>query len=210
MSEGDAYWPYFTLGQVYFALKNYELAEKNLVNANEISKHRKDLHNQKAAAKILSDIYSAKGNISKSNEFLVVYYQMKDSLDKMANAEELLYKELNYENEKKEALLKAEQERQNSIHDEEQKKQRIITYSVTVGLFLVGLFAFFAIRSLKNSRRINKIIAQQKTEVEGQKRLIEEKQTEILDSIRYARRIQHSLLPTEKYIDKVTKKVTKT
>lgn len=35
-----------------------------------------------------------------------------------------------------------------------------------------------------------------------QKRIIEEKQKEVMDSIRYAKRIQTSLLPTEKYIDK--------
>lgn len=37
--------------------------------------------------------------------------------------------------------------------------------------------------------------------------LIEEKQKEILDSIRYAKRIQQSLLPTEKYIDKTLKRL---
>lgn len=36
---------------------------------------------------------------------------------------------------------------------------------------------------------------------------VEEKQKEILDSIRYAKRIQQSLLPTEKYIDKKLKEL---
>jgi hypothetical protein len=46
--------------------------------------------------------------------------------------------------------------------------------------------------------------ARQKAEkqLSEQKKLIEEKQKEILDSIRYARRIQRSLLPTEKYISR--------
>jgi len=39
----------------------------------------------------------------------------------------------------------------------------------------------------------------------AQKELLEEKQKEILDSIRYAKRIQTSLLPTERYLDKVFK-----
>ena len=38
----------------------------------------------------------------------------------------------------------------------------------------------------------------------------EEKQKEILDSIRYAKRIQHSLLPNEKYISKSLDKLNKT
>ena len=42
----------------------------------------------------------------------------------------------------------------------------------------------------------------QKKEVEQQKQLVEENQKEIIDSITYARRIQSSLLPSEKYIEK--------
>jgi tetratricopeptide (TPR) repeat protein len=38
--------------------------------------------------------------------------------------------------------------------------------------------------------------------ISEQKLILEEKQKEILDSIRYAKRIQSSLLPTEKYIEK--------
>ena len=44
-------------------------------------------------------------------------------------------------------------------------------------------------------------------EVETQKQKVEEKQKEILDSIQYAKRIQVSLLPTEKYIDKTLKRL---
>ena len=40
-----------------------------------------------------------------------------------------------------------------------------------------------------------------------QKALIEEKQKEIIDSIRYARRIQRSQLPNEKYIDKTLERM---
>jgi len=36
-----------------------------------------------------------------------------------------------------------------------------------------------------------------------------EKQKDILDSIRYAKRIQQSLLPNEKYLDKNLKRLTK-
>jgi hypothetical protein len=48
--------------------------------------------------------------------------------------------------------------------------------------------------------RCMKFMDQQKKQVEEQKRLIEEKNKDITDSILYARRIQHSLMPTEKHI----------
>lgn len=46
-------------------------------------------------------------------------------------------------------------------------------------------------------------------EIGNQKQLIEEKNKDILDSIRYAKRIQTSLLPTEKYIDRILTKTDK-
>jgi len=56
------------------------------------------------------------------------------------------------------------------------------------------------INRLRKTKR--EVIAKNK-EIELQKRLLEEKQKEIIDSITYAKRIQRSLLPTEKYIDRI-------
>lgn len=50
-------------------------------------------------------------------------------------------------------------------------------------------------------------IATAKKSITEQKQIIEEKQKEIIDSINYAKRIQNSLLPTEKYIDKSFKRL---
>ncbi len=50
-------------------------------------------------------------------------------------------------------------------------------------------------------RSVN-FMTMQSRQIKKQKDLVEEKQKEILDSIHYAKRIQKSLLPTEKYIDK--------
>jgi hypothetical protein len=69
------------------------------------------------------------------------------------------------------------------------------------------LVAFLIFRSYRIKKKSNEIITQQKFEVEKQKELVEEKQKEILDSIHYAKRIQQSLLPTKKYIDKTLKRL---
>jgi len=45
-----------------------------------------------------------------------------------------------------------------------------------------------------------------KQTINQQKKIIEEKNKDIIDSIRYARRIQNALLPSDKYIDKEMKK----
>ena len=78
------------------------------------------------------------------------------------------------------------------------------------------MFAIFIFRSLRIARkqkdiiRIRKnILEQQKMEVEFQRQIVEEHQKDIIDSITYARRIQRSLLPTEKYIEKTLSRLRK-
>lgn len=48
----------------------------------------------------------------------------------------------------------------------------------------------------------NDEILKQKSEIEFQKKAIEEKSKEVTDSIHYAKRIQQSLLPSDKVIEK--------
>ena len=95
---------------------------------------------------------------------------------------------MNFNFEKKEAALKAEQEKKDAV-------SRIVIYSVSGGFLVVLLLAVFIFRGYKQKKRANHIITEQKL-------IVEEKQKEIIDSINYAKRIQQSLLPTEKYIAK--------
>ena len=64
----------------------------------------------------------------------------------------------------------------------------------------------FVINRFRVTNKQKKIIEEQKGIVEKQKEIVEEKQKEVLDSIHYAKRIQLSLLPQEKYIDKIQRK----
>jgi serine phosphatase RsbU (regulator of sigma subunit) len=55
-------------------------------------------------------------------------------------------------------------------------------------------------RSNRQKQLANKIITQQKNEVEEQKHLVEEKNKEITDSINYAKRIQSAILPQPRLV----------
>ena len=75
-----------------------------------------------------------------------------------------------------------------------------------IGLLLIGILVY-AYKSNLQKKKANKIILNQKLEVEKQRNLIEEKakelverQKEIIQSIEYSKRIQDSLLPTNAYI----------
>ena len=79
-------------------------------------------------------------------------------------------------------------------------------------LVLVG----FVIRGNVQRKKANTLLAvqneeinKQKLEIEQQKHIVEEQQKEVLDSIRYAKRIQNAHLPNEKYILKSIERLKK-
>jgi tetratricopeptide (TPR) repeat protein len=164
---------------------------------------------------LLSELYETTG---RHKEALIQYKKaiaLKDTIFSQENKKELVRKEMNFEFDKKEAITKAENEKQNAIAEEKNRMQKIVIWSVTGGFLLVLVFAGLIFRSLRVTRKQKNIIELQKNEVsrqkdiadelrlisEKQKHIVEEKQKEIVDSITYAKRIQTALLTSEEYID---------
>ena len=127
---------------------------------------------------------------------------IRDTIFSEENKKQLVRKEMNYEFDKKEAATKAEQDKKDAVTTAEKQRQKVITYSVSVGLLLVLLLALFIFRGYRQKQRANTIITQQKEEVEKQKKLVEEKNKDITDSINYAKRIQEAFLIPESEIKK--------
>ncbi len=114
-----------------------------------------------------------------------------------------LKQELKYEYEKKAAadsLRVAEEKKLTTIKLKQEQTQRYYLYG---GLGLTIFFGIFMFNRFKITDRQKSVIEEQKLIVEKQKHIVDEKQKEILDSIRYAKRIQQSLLPTDKYLDRI-------
>lgn len=151
------------------------------------------------SANILKRIFQKQNKYKEAFEMFELEIQMKDSIKNEETQKATLKKQLQYDYEKKEAVAEAEHKselkNQEIIATEKNRKQKLITTFVIVGLLIVLLFAGFVFRSLRITRK-------QKLLIEKQKQLVEEHQKEVIDSIHYARRIQQSLLPTEKYIEK--------
>ncbi|CAN5455350.1 hypothetical protein BH10BAC1_BH10BAC1_11170 [soil metagenome] len=151
------------------------------------------------SANILKRIFQKQNKYKEAFEMFELEVKMKDSLRNEETQKATLTKQLQYDYEKKEAVAfaehKSELKNQEIIATEKNRKQKLITTFVIIGLLLVLLFAGLIFRSLRITRK-------QKRLIELQKSIVEEHQKEIIDSIHYARRIQTSLLPTEKYIEK--------
>ena len=107
---------------------------------------------------------------------------------------------MQYEFDKKEIAAKAEQDKLDAINAEEKKKQQIVIYAVAGLLVLVGVFAVFMFNRFRITQKQKAVIEEQKVLVDTAYESLHEKNKEVMDSIRYAKRIQTALITSEKYI----------
>ena len=79
--------------------------------------------------------------------------------------------------------------------------QKTILYLAAFLVLIIAIALIVAYKGNKNKQKANVLLSQQKTEINLQRELVEEKQKEILDSINYAKRIQYSLLASNKLLN---------
>jgi serine phosphatase RsbU (regulator of sigma subunit) len=137
----------------------------------------------------------ARKDYSSAYENYKLYTIAKDSIQSDENATKAVRTEMNYEFAKKQALTKLDEEKREAVHLEEAKKQRVVIYFGAGILLLVLGFALFAYRSYLQKQKANVELDDKNRKIENAYKIIEHKNTEITDSINYAKKIQQSILP---------------
>ena len=201
------------LGASYLSLaqttNNNSEKQKGLLEAENYFKEALELYQKIGQLESISEIYfdlsnldKASGKFERSLEDYKLHIQYRDSLTKLKDSEKSIRAEISYEFEKKENLSNLEQEKKQAVAKHENEKQKALLNLFIVAFVFVLLLAILIYRNNIHKQKTNKIIIQQKHEVELQKNLTEEKQLQILASINYAKRIQQSILISEQGIKK--------
>ncbi|PKL84843.1 MAG: hypothetical protein CVV22_10725 [Ignavibacteriae bacterium HGW-Ignavibacteriae-1] len=170
--------------------KAIEYSQKSI----DIYKELGELHNQSSIFKNLSDAYFVKGDFKKAFEAFKEYKTLQDSVFSMDKQKEFANLEAKRENELKDAEI--------IILQTEKKAQQFQSYLLAGGvivLFSAFGIAFFRFREKK---KLSEKLAIQKSEIENQKLLVEEKNEQIYASIRYASTIQNAILPWDAILGK--------
>ena len=144
---------------------------------------------------VLADGYSLMGDYPNAFRTHVLYSNMKDSVLNESNNKQILEMQSKYETEKKEKeieLLKQKEEIQNS----ELKNKRIVLYAVIGALFLLFILSLAVYSRYQIKQKANVKLEEQNSEIQLQKTIIEERNKDITDSIKYAKRIQEAILPS--------------
>ncbi|MDO8999023.1 MAG: tetratricopeptide repeat protein [Bacteroidota bacterium] len=189
----------YDLGQYKEAL-NY--SSRSFKIANEI----RYIENIRNSSKILYKIYKNQNNSQKALKMFELYIKMHDSINNETIRKSSIKTQMLYEYQKKsfaDSVKIAEEKKITTLQLKQEASQRYFLYG---GLSVTALLGLFMVNRFRITNKQKKLITEQKKLVEQQKQVVEEKQKEILDSIRYAKRIQISLLPSEKYLDRIFNK----
>lgn len=182
-----------TLGTMYLMNKQYALAERNLLEADTLSEALGTLDLSASIWGQLSDLYEATNRPADALNAFRNYTRLKDSVnieEANSNAEKL---ELKYEFENEKIALQKEQEKRDALAEESNKRQTLWIILISTVLLLVAGFSVFLFSRFR-------IIRRQKSIIEMQKQVVEEKSREVFDSIRYAKRIQYTLLAHDDFL----------
>jgi tetratricopeptide (TPR) repeat protein len=187
------------IGQAQLNLKNYGKAGQFLQLGLEKAHKLHQIENIKGAYEILSQLYF---ETNRYKEAFLAFREFKryyDTIYNIENAKQFDDLKTQYEVDKKAAELEQKGLEERVRHEEEIKQQKLILYFVSLAAVLVLTLLILSARGYREKKRANKIILHQKD-------LVEQKNKEVMDSINYARRIQKSLFPTEKYLQRTLSK----
>jgi tetratricopeptide (TPR) repeat protein len=144
-------------------------------------------------------VYKAVKDIDKALLYHEKWKEVSDTLHKMNTDKLLMEVEAKFRNKDKQEQIENLNDQNSTKQTEINRKNNFLVVSV--------IFIVIILVSLGTALRIQSKLKQTKQKLELKNIQIQQKQKEIVDSINYAKRIQLSLMPTEKYLEKSFEKL---
>jgi hypothetical protein len=161
----------------------------------------------------LREVYKRKGDYKKAYQMFELYKIMEDSISNENTRKATVKQQLQYEYTKKaiaDSIENLEKQKikdaQIAVQESKLKQEQTRRYALYGGLVMTGAFLIFMVNRFRVTTKQKRIIEDQKKKVDEAFSQLATKNKEVLDSIHYAKRIQSSLLPTEKFINKSLEK----
>lgn len=199
------------LGSAEYNQGNFQKAITYCMRAKELADRDSILDSQYEACLCLRESYEAIGDYKKAYEYSLISDELEDSLHNVSSMRDITQREMKYGFNKvlltdslahaeELKLQRAEKRASDAKKNAEIQRGRWLIMASIAGLVVLLLYAFILWRSNMARKRANKIIRNQKAEVELQKDIVDEKNKEIIDSITYAKRLQEAILPPQRLV----------
>jgi len=171
------------------------------LKAYSIFVERQAYDNIKTVSLSISQLYQKTNNFEKALEYYTKYSNYKDSVFNIENNKQLLEIEGKYESEKKQQQIELQEAK---LSQQQTRQNALIVGMVVVAFVLLLLYIRYS-----EKQKSNKVLSVANERLEIKNGIIEQKNKEITDSIEYAKRIQTTILPSEKYILQELKRLNK-
>ncbi len=190
----------YELAKDLFATKKNSEAKKHVEQSLAIKKQIASVENVMKDEKLCYQIDSALGDFKSAFLHYIAYTQLQKKLNieeiKKASIKEDLQAKFNQEKEKDQLI----QQKKEAEISAEINQQKILRNGLIFGFLLLCIIVAIILRNYHIKKRYSNDLVIKNNEILQQKQLIEEKQHEILDSITYAKRLQHAILPPQEFI----------
>lgn len=143
---------------------------------------------------VLSKAYEQKGDYKTALYYSQLSKALGDSVNNAENTKKQTELFLQHQFDKEKEQGRIEQAKKDAIQEARYQQQTIILTIAIAGLILLGGLVFLIFRGLRQKQKANETISEQK-------KMVEEKNQEITDSIHYAKNIQGAMLPTAELIN---------
>jgi tetratricopeptide (TPR) repeat protein/serine phosphatase RsbU (regulator of sigma subunit) len=192
---------YTNVGTVYMELKKSKDAIVSCRNGFRIAKDLGGLSLKEASCECLYKSFELQGKLDSAYFYFKLFDAYRDSLLNNESSKALARHEIQYEFDKKflsDSIANAQKKELDDLrYHNESRKQKLYTY-MSLGAFVVTLILAIGIfTNFRLKQQSNRIIKKQKE-------LVEEKNAEIMSSIRYAQRIQNALLTSDEHWDAIS------
>lgn len=178
------------IGKVFLARNDYENAVKNLEESQRLALEMELYEDIIKNYQSLSVAYEKWGKYDSAYKCILKYTYLKDSIFNAEKHFQIAELQTQYETEKKEQQI--------ALQNIKLDKNKSIQQLLILAFILASTLAFFSFRWYRIKKRDNQLLSEQK-------RLIEQKNTQITDSINYAKRIQGVLLGKSSTLPKPVK-----
>lgn len=190
---------YINFGDMYFLKHDYQKANEFYFKGIEICKKQKYLPYLSYAYESVALTYSRIGDFKKAYDYRILLAETKDKIYSEDNTRLVKEMQTKFETSKKEKAIKLLKKDKQLQEVEIQTSRKILVF-IALLLILSAVFLLYAYRNSKQKKKIYSEINDKNEKLEVAYKIVEEKQHEILDSIKYAKRIQSAILPPPKLV----------
>jgi len=162
-----------------------------------IAKELGDPHDMSSAAITLSEAYESTGDFKDALDMYRLHVTMRDSVYNQETKREAMRQHMQYEYDKKEALLAAEQESKDALASEKLQRRGLYLAAAAGITFLLSVISFILFLFYRSRTKANAELEKKNNEVERQKAVADARNDEIMQSFNYARRLQEAVMPGE-------------